>query len=149
MQLTSARILDRHYFQSISSTMNLDSRCLLLVAMDDLYYYATGTYDYSNRNSPVEVRRYVESYLDISTDQLFYVINRNGGELYLVDKERALQALANSLHSNKHRAFCREVFEFFLAEIQATIGDNIHNDAIISDLLNNYVNRILKNKLFG
>ena len=59
MQLTSARILDRHYFQSISSTMNLDSRCLLLVAMDDLYYYATGTYDYSNRNSPVEVRRYV------------------------------------------------------------------------------------------
>lgn len=79
MQLTSARILDRHYFQSISSTMNLDSRCLLLVAMDDLYYYATGTYDYSNRNSPVEVRRYAESYLDISTDQLFYVINRNGG----------------------------------------------------------------------
>jgi len=149
MQLASSKILDRDYFLSISTTMNLDSRCLLLVAMDDLYYYAMGSYDYSITNSAIEVRKYVERNLDITTDQLMYVINRYGGELFLVDKERAIQSLANSLHNNKHRAFCREVLESFLAHIQALMDDNVHNNAVISDLWNNYVIRILKNKLFG
>ena len=149
MQLASARILDRQYFQSISSTMNIDSRCLLLVAMDDIYYYVMGTFDYTKTNSAIEVRKHVENYLDITTEQLFYVINRNGGELYLVDKERALQTLANSLHSNKHRALCREVFEFFIAQMQAMMDDTVHNNAVISDIWNNYITRILKKKLFG
>jgi len=117
--------------------------------MDDIYYYVMGTFDYTKTNSAIEVRKYVENYLDITTEQLFYVINRNGGELYLVDKERALQTLANSLHNNKHRAFCREIFEFFLAQMQAMMDDTVHNNAIISDIWNNYIIRILKNKLFG
>ena len=129
--------------------MNLDSRCLLLVVMDDIYYYVMGTYDYSIRNGAVEVRRCVESYLDVTTEQLFYVINRYGGNLYLIDKERALQSLAASLHSNKHRTLCRDVLEFFLAQMQGVLNDNAYNNAVIQDIRDNYINRILKNKLFG
>ena len=34
-------------------------------------------------------------------------------------------------------------------KMQAMMDDTIHNNAIISDIWNNYIVRILKNKLFG
>lgn len=142
-------VLNKEYFAAQASTMNLDSRCLVLIVIDAICFYITGDIEYSQKNYAVPSRIFIERNLDITPEQIAGVVIRKGGDAYLMDKERALKTLADSLHGNKQRSFCREILHFFLVQLEGALNDSVWDRAKIEDVWNNYVDKILKNRLFG
>ena len=133
----------------VIQTLSIESKVLLFYLIYSVEWALIGRPQHDDSNYCKERDKFLKS-IETTFDEQTEISLKYGGDQELMDYERNMKKLANSLNKNSQRQFCRTHLWRLVDELEFDyLKSNPFNDELVYNYKWNMVNKILKDKLFG